>query len=98
VVNSIKENSPDDVHMAQRYAALFEILVNAALKSCAGEREPVQPNEGISPSYQQYSHTTGGIEDGLDLTGDWIYRSEFWDSLPDMVGLNSVSNLFLAGE
>jgi hypothetical protein len=83
--------------MAQRYAALLEILVNAALKSCAGEREPAQPNERISPSYQQY-HTTGIVEDGLDLTGDWIYGSEFWDSLPDMVGLNSVSNLFLAGE
>ncbi|KAL3487602.1 hypothetical protein BJX62DRAFT_253876 [Aspergillus germanicus] len=97
VVDSIKENSPDDVHMAQRYAALLEIFVNAALKSCAGEREPVQLNERISPLYQQY-HPTGIVEDGLDLTGDWIYGSEFWDSLPDMVGLNSVSNLFLAGE
>ncbi|KAJ0422895.1 hypothetical protein BJY00DRAFT_310497 [Aspergillus carlsbadensis] len=97
VVDSIKQNSPDDVHMAQRYAALLEILVNAALKSCAGEREPAQQNEEITPSYQHYN-TAGGIDDGLDLTGDWIYGSEFWDSLPDMVGLNSVSNLFLNGE
>jgi hypothetical protein len=83
--------------MAQRYAALLEILTNAALKSCAGGGEPAQPIERISPLYQQYN-MTGGIEDGLDLTGDWIYGSQFWDSLPDMVGLNSVSNLFLAGE
>ncbi|KAL2845020.1 hypothetical protein BJY01DRAFT_183918 [Aspergillus pseudoustus] len=93
VVDTIKENSPDDVHMAQRYAALLEILVNAALKSCAGE--PARPREN-SPSLPRYS--TIGLEDGIDPAGDWIYGSEFWDSLPDMVGLNSVSNLFLPGE
>ncbi|KAL3458090.1 hypothetical protein BJX64DRAFT_235303, partial [Aspergillus heterothallicus] len=96
VVNTIKENSPDDVHMAQRYAALLEILVNAALKSCAGEHNIQEHNleqTASSPPFPRY----GAIE-GIDLAGDWMYGSEFWESLPDIVGLNSVSNLFLPGE
>ncbi|KAL2808451.1 hypothetical protein BJX63DRAFT_35241 [Aspergillus granulosus] len=94
VVDTIKENSPDDVHMAQRYATLLEILINAALKSCAGE-PTVQPREN-SPSIPRYN--TMGLDGGIHPAGDWMYGAEFWDSLPDMVGLDSVSNLFLPGE
>ncbi|KAL4901259.1 hypothetical protein BDW74DRAFT_187735 [Aspergillus multicolor] len=90
VVDAIKENSPDDVHMAQRYAALLEILINAALNSCAADTD--RPRES-SPVLSRY--TTIGPDVGIDTEGDWIYGSEFWDSLPDMVGLNSVSSLFL---
>ncbi|RAL12624.1 uncharacterized protein BO97DRAFT_477671 [Aspergillus homomorphus CBS 101889] len=94
VVDSIKENSPDDVHLAQRYAALLEILVHAALESCA--RGPsVRPGEG-SPAIPRYGLIN--FEDRIDPAGDWIYGSEFWDSLPDMVGLDSVSNLFIPAE
>ncbi|RDW86628.1 Zn(II)2Cys6 transcription factor domain-containing protein [Aspergillus mulundensis] len=87
VVDALKQNAPDDVHMAQRYAALLEILINAALRSCAGD--PVRQRES-SPLY-----TAMGPEVGIDTAADWIYGSEFWDSLPDMVGLNGVSSLFL---
>lgn len=32
-IDGIKQNAPDDIHMSQRYAALLEILVKAALRT-----------------------------------------------------------------
>lgn len=93
VIDGIKENAPDDIHMSRRYAALLEILVNAALRM---SQSPTTRSRGVNIS----SHTTLDPDKfppldhyELGLGGDWIYDPNFWETLPDMVGLNVVSSL-----
>ncbi|OJJ02287.1 hypothetical protein ASPVEDRAFT_83796 [Aspergillus versicolor CBS 583.65] len=97
-VDAIKQNAPDDIHMAQRYATLLDILVSAATRSSSNATHDVTQDE---------AHRTSGIANAdylanpydsqfLDTaTGDSIYDPHFWDSLPDMIGLNNVSDLFM---
>ncbi|KAL3477416.1 hypothetical protein BJX99DRAFT_269823 [Aspergillus californicus] len=91
VVASIKENAPDDIHMAQRYAILLEALLNAALKSnSAGQTAQPSASNSPLPTHTNYMYSDYFI----DPPGDWMYDSHFWNSLPGMVGLDSVPNLF----
>ena len=89
VVDATRQGAPDDIHMSQRYATLLDILINAALRTSLA-----------SISRSSYSNTllmgTSLMESNdLDLGDDLIYGiydSNFWDTLPDMVHLNSVPN------
>lgn len=89
VVDATRQGAPDDIHMSQRYATLLDILINAALRTSSA-----------SISWSSYSNTllmgtslmeSNDLDLGDDLIYD-IYDSNFWDTLPDMVRLNSVSN------
>ncbi|KAL4915271.1 hypothetical protein BDW62DRAFT_203870 [Aspergillus aurantiobrunneus] len=95
VVEAIKKNTPDDIHMSQRYATLLDILVNAVLRT---SKTTVARSNGsdmdVDSHFSPYSLVSSLFEsDQLDLGDDWIYDSNFWDTLPDMAGLNTVPNL-----
>ncbi|KAH8703489.1 hypothetical protein BGW36DRAFT_287786 [Talaromyces proteolyticus] len=93
VINGMKQYAPDDIHMSQRYAALLEILINAALRT-----SQMTTARGNGMDYSSHSSPYPmGIpifeSNELDVGEDWIYDSNFWETLPDMVGLNTVPNL-----
>lgn len=100
-VDAIRHNAPDDIHMSQRYADLLEILITAALRPSTltngnvmsgSDRREVR-DHCASP----FRRGGGSIVEShqLNLGDEWIYDSSFWDSLPDMVGLNSIPDLVL---
>lgn len=91
VAGAIKQNAPDDVHMAQRYAAILDILVHAALQNTGVDR----PNGSLPVESSGFLNIQEPLSDYVDPAAAVIYDQAFWDSLPDMVGLSSVSNLFM---
>jgi hypothetical protein len=100
VVAAIKKNAPDDIHMAQRYATLLDILVSAATRLGPNATRGVAHDEANQPSYIA-SYLGNTYNTYLDsnvfnsMAGDSIYDPNFWDSLPDMVGLDNMPNLFM---
>jgi hypothetical protein len=97
VVAAIKKNAPDDIHMAQRYATLLDILVSAATRSGPNATCGVAHDEANQPSHiASYLGNTYLDSNVFNSTaGDSIYDPNFWDSLPDMVGLDNMPNLFM---
>ncbi|KNG87290.1 hypothetical protein ANOM_004949 [Aspergillus nomiae NRRL 13137] len=90
VIDGIKENAPDDIHMSRRYAALLEILVNAALRTSESGSKgmDVSSQTSLDPDkFPPLAHYE------LGLGEDWIYDPNFWETLPDVVGLNVVPSL-----
>jgi hypothetical protein len=90
VIEGIKQNAPDDIHISQRYAALLEILVNTALRtsqSATTRSKGMDVSSHITldpakiPLFDHYE---------LGLGENWIYDPNCWETLPDMVGLNIV--------
>lgn len=97
-VDAIKQNAPDDIHMAQRYATLLDILVSAATRSSSNATHGVTQDEAHRTSGTANADYLANPYDSQFLdtaTGDSIYDPHFWDSLPDMIGLNNVSDLFM---
>lgn len=93
VIDGVKQYAPDDIHMSQRYAALLEILVKAALRTS-------QSATARSKGMDVGSHTSLDLAKipqldhyTLGLGEDWISDPNFWETLPDMVGLNIVPSL-----
>lgn len=102
VVDAIKLSSPDDVHMSQRYAALLEILINAALRTSQSSTTAAMTatqNNGVehyNSRYRPYpAASTPFANAEVDLAEDWIYDSSFWATLPDLVGLDTVPSLIM---
>ena len=97
VIAAIKKNAPDDIHMAQRYATLLDILVSAAMHSGPNATRGVGHDEANEPSHiTSYLGNTYLDSNVFNNTaGDSIYDPNFWDSLPDMVGLSNMPNLFM---
>ncbi|KAL4892388.1 hypothetical protein BDV59DRAFT_202534 [Aspergillus ambiguus] len=105
-VNGIRDNAPDDIHMSQRYAELLEILINTAMRPSTMNynNNDLSGSDGGSNRRVVGDHSSpdrvgrGTLLDAgnpLGLGDDWIYDSSFWDTLPDMVGLNSIPDLVL---
>lgn len=98
-VDAIKQNAPDDIHMAQRYATLLDILVSAATRSSSNATHSVTQDEEAYRTSGTANHLPNTYLDSQILdssaTGDSIYDPDFWDSLPDMIGLNNVPELFM---
>ncbi|KAL4744692.1 hypothetical protein BDW72DRAFT_208814 [Aspergillus terricola var. indicus] len=102
VVDAIKLNSPDDVHMSQRYAALLDILINAALRTSQTSTTTTMAatqGDGLDHPNSRYSpYPTASMSfpnNELDLPEDWIYDSSFWATLLDLVGLDTVPSLIM---
>lgn len=96
-VDAIKQNAPDDIHMAQRYATLLDILVSAATRSFSNATHSVTQDEAYRAS-DTANYLANPDPDSQILgsaTGDFIYDPNFWDSLPDMIGLDNVPDLFM---
>lgn len=97
-VDAIKQNAPDDIHMAQRYATLLDILVSAATRSSSNathgvtQDEPHRTSDTANADYLANPYNSQVLD---SATGDSIYDPNFWDSLPDMIGLNNVPDLFI---
>ncbi|KAL4813115.1 hypothetical protein BDW67DRAFT_193044 [Aspergillus spinulosporus] len=102
VVDAIKLNSPDDVHMSQRYAALLDILIKAALRTPQTSTTIAMTatrSNGLDHSKSRYrpfpTASTPFPNNELDLAEDWIYDSSFWATLPDLAGLDTVPSLII---
>lgn len=98
-INVIRQNAPDDIHMSQRYADLLEIFVNAVLRPSAMANNTTPGGNQIEVIGSRLSPNRAESElvesSPLKLGYDWIYDSNFWDTLPEMVGLDSLSDLVL---
>ena len=90
MIDGIKQNAPDDIHMSRRYAVLLEILVNAAVRtsqSATTQHNGADPSSCTDPGQLEYPFV------GINTSGvgeDWIWDPSLWESLPDMIGLDIV--------
>ncbi|KAH1840699.1 hypothetical protein KXV50_005037, partial [Aspergillus fumigatus] len=91
-INVIRQNAPDDIHMSQRYADLLEIFVNAVLRPSAMANNTTPGGNQIEVIGSRLSPNRAESElvesSPLKLGYDWIYDSNFWDTLPEMVIMN----------
>lgn len=98
-MQAIKENAPDDIHMSQRYALLVDFLVKVALRSSSS---PVA-DQGASltnaniPSIVDHTSNTSFLDLALDQSVNLVNIANFWDYLPDVVGLDDIPNCFIQG-
>ncbi|RAH75416.1 Zn(II)2Cys6 transcription factor [Aspergillus aculeatinus CBS 121060] len=93
VVETMKHNAPDDVHMSQRYAALLDIIVHAALRTSQDRDRDRDRTAHPSPLPAAHNTLLEGTE--LGLGEEWIFDASFWNTLPDMVGLDGVPDLIM---
>lgn len=93
VIDGTKQNAPDDIHMSRRYAVLLEILLNKALQAS----QPVTPRSNRTDFNSHASLHPVEVPQfnihELNLGEEWMYDPNFWETLPDMVGLNIMPSL-----
>ncbi|CAG7916933.1 unnamed protein product [Penicillium olsonii] len=94
VISGIKQNAPDDIHMSRRYAALLEILVNAALRTSQSATAHGNTGDANDNNNSRDLVDLPSFDiDELHIGEEWIYDPTFWETLPEMVGLSNMPSL-----